>query len=93
MIGPEKLSSCLTLNQVPKHRHFGCSSYQKCLDYAAEEKWVSFSCRSCERFEENKGIPLKNYIDDIAIRVATLCVLFSFLFSLLKIEKLIFNKM
>ena len=33
-------------------RHFKCRFYDDCLDKAAEQNWISFSCRNCPLFSD-----------------------------------------
>jgi len=40
---PEK-----NIDEPAIHRKFECPDYNKCLDYAAQKNWRSFSCIKCE---------------------------------------------
>lgn len=31
------------------HRHLACPNYESCLDFAANNKWPSFSCLNCRK--------------------------------------------
>jgi hypothetical protein len=43
------LPLCLPLDEYDDdHRHFDCSGYAACLEYAAQEGWPSWSCATCE---------------------------------------------
>jgi hypothetical protein len=49
-IGPQKLNSTLTEEQAfeyPPPRRTLCPRYDDCLEYAADQFWVSFTCRGC----------------------------------------------
>ena len=49
-IGPRRLKMPLTEEEAfaePPFRRTLCPAYEKCLDYAAESRWTSFTCRGC----------------------------------------------
>jgi len=55
-VGPTRLTSVLMdgkLSDLEHHRwilrerQFDCSMYRHCLDFAAEKRWISFTCRWC----------------------------------------------
>ena len=50
----------LSFEEVNEHRNFDCSNYRKCLDYAKERYWDSWSCFFCEKFKERKRNEKKN---------------------------------
>lgn len=31
------------------HRHLDCRNYESCLDFAANNRWPSFSCLGCKK--------------------------------------------
>ena len=49
-IGPEELHWTLTEEeafQYPPPRRTLCPRYEDCLEHAANQQWVSFTCRGC----------------------------------------------
>lgn len=49
-LGPEPLEGLLSRREVADHRYLFCSDYERCLDAALENAWVSWSCARCVRF-------------------------------------------
>jgi len=49
-IRPSAIAACLTVEQVPTHRHFGCEHYDRCLDRM--QSAPSWSCRGCPLFAD-----------------------------------------
>ena len=50
-----RLSRQLTLLEVDQHRFTNCDIYEKCLDYAEERRWHSFSCSKCPAFQAQQA--------------------------------------
>jgi hypothetical protein len=38
------------------HRHLDCRNYESCLDFAANNRWPSFSCLSCKKAEHGEFV-------------------------------------
>lgn len=49
-LGPDPLPALIAESQVGSHRDVFCSSYDACLDRAAQEDWTSWTCAHCARF-------------------------------------------
>ncbi|MBU0994681.1 MAG: hypothetical protein KJ737_19480 [Proteobacteria bacterium] len=45
-------------------RYFRCRFYDECLDKAAEEDWISFSCLNCPLFPQNNHEDMKGEESD-----------------------------
>ena len=49
-IGPKELYETITEEEAfeyPPPRRTLCPQYEDCLEYAADQFWVSFTCRGC----------------------------------------------
>ena len=49
-IGPRQLPRTLTEQEAfgtPRPRRTLCPEYEKCLDYAVDRFWASFTCKGC----------------------------------------------
>ena len=44
----------MNLNDVPRYRNLDCNYYNRCLKYAGDKNWQSFSCLKCDKFEKFK---------------------------------------
>ncbi|MBW1980818.1 MAG: hypothetical protein JRJ12_06315 [Deltaproteobacteria bacterium] len=50
----KELQKELRYGNVNAHRYFDCPHYQKCLEEAVRNYWISFSCRNCPEFKKYK---------------------------------------
>ena len=62
--GPDPRDRLLSADQVPRHRHLGCSLYAICLDLAAHRQWPCFTCRACSLWP---GTPARPTNDSPAV--------------------------
>jgi hypothetical protein len=49
-LGPEPLQGLLSRRDVTENRCLFCSEYERCLDAALKNAWVSWTCSRCVRF-------------------------------------------
>jgi hypothetical protein len=49
-VGPEPLTELLSRRDVSDHRSLFCAEYERCLDAALDNGWVSWTCARCVRF-------------------------------------------
>lgn len=49
-LGPEPLRGLLSRLEVTANRSLFCSEYERCLDAALGNGWVSWTCARCVRF-------------------------------------------
>jgi hypothetical protein len=49
-VGPEPLKELLSRRHVTKNRNLFCSRYERCLNEALRNGWVSWTCAHCVRF-------------------------------------------
>jgi hypothetical protein len=49
-LGPEPLQGLLSRKDVRENRYLFCSEYERCLDAALKNAWVSWTCGRCVRF-------------------------------------------
>lgn len=50
LLSPVSCTTIISPDQAGKRRRLDCRHYDKCLTIAVEEKWESFSCRSCKAY-------------------------------------------
>jgi hypothetical protein len=56
----------LLTDYLMKHRHVMCKTHFKCLNYAGDQNWDGFDCRSCPRaVDPNNKISESEILDDI----------------------------
>lgn len=66
--------SCKNFNvkDATQYRNFYCINYNKCLDFAIEKDWKSFSCKKCSKYICNNCFEkYKEVFDDVC------CYIFS----------------
>ena len=55
---PTRLNRLVELDVVDAQRHVFCVQYEHCLDEVIEQKWMSWTCRSCPQFiTSNSWVP------------------------------------
>ena len=54
-----RLDRELDIDDVPRHRHEECKSYERCLDAASKSRWPSFSCQGCREYAQSPDFPIE----------------------------------
>jgi hypothetical protein len=53
--GPFRLFTELSIEKVKENRHFDCVHYETCLIVAAKQRWMSWSCKGCTKYEAGEN--------------------------------------